>query len=184
MRVLDRREFLAAALSATGALALPHPTWAALTPTPRQTAGPFYPLSLPLDADADPVMVAGRAAPARGTVTHVVGRVLEPGGRAVPGARIEIWQCDALGHYHHPLDGGGADPNFQGYGATVADRDGFYRFRTIRPVAYPGRTPHVHFALAGPGFERFTTQMYVAGEPSTTETLCCRAFAIRRRERG
>ena len=165
MGTLDRRGFLAAALSATGAIALPHPTWAALAPTPRQTPGPFYPLSLPLDADADLVTVRGRPAPAQGTVTHVVGRVLEPGGRAVPGARIEIWQCDALGHYHHPLDGGGADPNFQGYGATVADNDGFYRFRTIRPVAYSGRTPHVHFALAGPGFERFTTQMYVAGEP-------------------
>jgi protocatechuate 3,4-dioxygenase beta subunit len=165
MRTLDRRGFFAAALSATGAVALPHSVWAALAPTPRQTPGPFYPLSLPLDADADLVTVGGRPAPAQGTVTHVVGRVLEPGGRAVPGTRIEIWQCDALGHYHHPLDDGGADPNFQGYGATVADRDGFYRFRTIRPVAYPGRAPHVHFAVAGPGFERFTTQMYVAGEP-------------------
>jgi protocatechuate 3,4-dioxygenase, beta subunit len=165
MRTLDRRGFFAAALSAIGAVALPHAVWATLAPTPRQTPGPFYPLFLPLDADADLVTVGGRPAPAQGIVTHVVGRVLEPGGRAVPGARIEIWQCDALGHYHHPLDGGGADPNFQGYGATVADRDGFYRFRTIRPVAYPGRTPHVHFALAGPGFERFTTQMYVAGEP-------------------
>ncbi len=165
MRTLDRRGFFAAALSATGAVALPHSVWAALAPTPRQTPGPFYPLSLPLDADADLVTVGGRPVPAQGTVTHVVGRVLEPGGRAIPGARIEIWQCDALGHYHHPLDGGGADPNFQGYGVTVADRDGFYRFRTIRPVAYPGRAPHVHFAVAGPGFERFTTQMYVAGEP-------------------
>ena len=163
MRTLDRRGFFAAALSATGAVALPHPVWAALAPTPRQTPGPFYPLSLPLDADADLVTVGGRPAPAQGIVTHVVGRVLEPGGRGFPTRASR--QCDALGHYHHPLDGGGADPNFQGYGATVADRDGFYRFRTIRPVAYPGRTPHVHFALAGPGFERFTTQMYVAGEP-------------------
>jgi protocatechuate 3,4-dioxygenase beta subunit len=162
--MLDRRGFIVTTLAAA-ALALPKPGFAALTSTPRQTSGPFYPLSLPLDADADLVTVAGRAVPAQGTVTHVVGRVLEPGGRAIPGTRIEIWQCDALGHYHHPLDGGGADPNFQGYGATVADRDGFYRFRTIRPVAYPGRTPHVHFALVGPGFARFTTQMYVAGEP-------------------
>jgi protocatechuate 3,4-dioxygenase, beta subunit len=165
MRTSDRRDFLAAAFSTTAALVLPHPARAAAVPTPRQPSGPFYPLSLPLDADADLVTVAGRPAPAQGTVTHVVGRILGPDGRAIPGARIEIWQCDAFGHYHHPLDGGVADPNFQGYGATTADRDGFYRFRTIRPVAYPGRAPHIHFALAGPGFERFTTQMYVAGEP-------------------
>ena len=165
MGTLDRRGFFAAALSATGAVALPHSVWAALAPTPRQTPGPFYPLSLPLDADADLVTVGGRPAPAQGTVTHVVGRVLEPGGRAIPGARIEIWQCDALGHYHHPLDGGGADPNFQGYGAVDTDAEGSYRFRTIRPVPYPGRTPHIHFALSGRGFDRFTTQMYVAGEP-------------------
>jgi protocatechuate 3,4-dioxygenase, beta subunit len=162
--MLDRRGFLATTLAAT-ALALPKPGLAALTLTPQQTAGPFYPLSLPLDADANLVTVAGRPVPAQGTVAHVVGRILDPGGRAISGTRIEIWQCDALGHYHHPRDGGGADPNFQGYGATVADRDGFYRFRTIRPVAYPGRAPHIHFAVAGLGFGQFTTQMYVAGEP-------------------
>jgi protocatechuate 3,4-dioxygenase beta subunit len=162
--MLDRRGFIVTTLAAA-ALALPKRGFAALTPTPKQTAGPFYPLFLPLDSDADLVTIAGRPTPAQGIVTHVVGRVLDPGGGAIPSSRIEIWQCDALGHYHHPRDGGGADPNFQGYGTTAADRDGFYRFRTIRPVAYPGRTPHVHFAVAGPGFERFTTQMYVAGEP-------------------
>lgn len=162
--MLDRRGFLATTIAAA-ALALPKPGLAALAPTPQQTAGPFYPLSLPLDADADLVTVAGRPVPAQGTVTHVVGRILDPGGRALSGTRIEIWQCDSLGHYHHPRDGGGADPNFQGYGATVVDPNGFYRFRTIRPVAYPGRAPHIHFAITGPGFERFTTQMYVLGEP-------------------
>jgi protocatechuate 3,4-dioxygenase, beta subunit len=166
MQALDRRGFLAVALSGTAAaLALPSPSWAAFVATPRQTAGPFYPLSLPWDADADLVVVSGRAERAKGTVTHVLGRVLDVDGRPISGARVEIWQCDALGHYHHPRDGGGADPNFQGYGATIADGDGFYRFRTIRPVAYPGRTPHIHFALSGLGFDRFTTQMYVAGEP-------------------
>jgi protocatechuate 3,4-dioxygenase, beta subunit len=165
MKALDRRGFIAASLSGAAALLLPAPARAALTPTPRQTEGPFYPLSLPLDADADLATVAGRAGPAQGTITHVFGRVLDRGGRSVPGARVEIWQCDALGRYHHPRDGGGADPNFQGYGAVVTDREGLYRFRTIRPVPYPGRTPHIHFALSGRGFDRFTTQMYVAGEP-------------------
>ena len=165
MEAIDRRKFIAAGVSGAASVVLPASAWAALTPTPRQTEGPFYPLTLPLDADADLVTVAGRGAPAKGVLTHVIGRVLDLDGRAVSGARVEIWQCDALGPYHHPRDGGGADANFQGYGATVADREGSYRFRTIRPVAYPGRTPHIHFALSGRGFDRFTTQMYVAGEP-------------------
>jgi protocatechuate 3,4-dioxygenase beta subunit len=57
------------------------------------------------------------------------------------------------------------DDDFQGYGRTITDGAGGYRFRTIRPVPYPGRTPHIHFAVSGPGSARFTTQMYVAGEP-------------------
>ncbi len=143
-----------------------------LTPTPRQTAGPFYPLTLPLDSDNDLVRVAGRGGMAKGVVTHVGGRVLDPAGRPIADARVEIWQCDANGHYHHVRDDGGGidrraplDENFQGYGRTVTDGSGAYRFRTIRPVAYPGRTPHIHFAVSGRGVERFTTQMYVAGEP-------------------
>ena len=56
------------------------------------------------------------------------------------------------------------DDNFQGYGATITDPSGFYQFLTIRPVPYPGRTPHIHFAVSGRSFERFITQMYVAGE--------------------
>jgi len=78
---------------------------------------------------------------------------------------VEIWQCDALGRYHHPQDRGGGDPNFQGFGHTVTDADGGYRFRTIKPVPYPGRAPHIHFAVMGGGLRRLTTQMYVAGHP-------------------
>jgi protocatechuate 3,4-dioxygenase beta subunit len=47
----------------------------------------------------------------------------------------------------------------------VSGPDGSYAFRTIRPVAYPGRTPHVHFAVSAPGRSPLVTQMYVAGEP-------------------
>ena len=105
----------------------------------------------------------------------MLGRVLDPDGRPLSGARVEIWQCDAFGRYHHPLSGGGADPNFQGFGAANADADGAWRFRTIRPVAYPGRAPHIHFAVFPPGGERFTTQMYVAGEPlNESDTLLSR----------
>jgi protocatechuate 3,4-dioxygenase beta subunit len=155
---------------ATGSSLL-RPGAAALVPTPRQTKGPFYPLTLPLDQDNDLVRVAGEARPALGTVTHVAGRVLDRNGRPVPDARVEIWQCDANGRYHHPGDGNPApeDNGFQGYGATSTDASGAYRFRTIKPVPYPGRTAHVHFAVSGPAFDPLVTQMYVAGEPGNAE---------------
>jgi protocatechuate 3,4-dioxygenase beta subunit len=166
----DRRLVLRAlaALSATGLL---WPAGAAralgLLPTPRQSLGPFYPSDIPLDADNDLVRVAGRTGVARGQVTDLVGRVLDEGGGPVSGARVEIWQCDANGRYHHPRDRGEAplDPDFQGYGTLTTGADGAYRFRTIRPVPYPGRAPHIHFAVTAPGARPLITQMYVRGAP-------------------
>lgn len=150
-----------------GAALITMPAWAGrLVPTPRQTAGPFYPLALPLDHDSDLTRVRGRAGTARGRIADVGGRLLDVNGRPLRGVRIEIWQCDANGRYHHPRDTGGPiDPDFQGFGHTVTDADGRYRFRTIRPVPYPGRTPHIHFAVLPAGAPRFTTQLYVHGEP-------------------
>jgi len=167
-RDLTRRHLLRGSLGFAAATALAG--WAparaaSLVLTPRQTEGPFYPVSLPLDADNDLVRVEGRAARAQGTVAHVVGRVRDAAGRPVPGARVEIWQCDARGVYLHPAERRPRDANFQGYGRTLTDAAGAYRFRTIRPVPYPGRTPHVHFKVATPGGATLTTQMYVAGEP-------------------
>jgi protocatechuate 3,4-dioxygenase beta subunit len=151
-----------AAIAATGGLV---PVRAgSLTLTPRQTEGPFYPVTLPLDQDNDLVQVQGRPARALGTVTHVIGRVRDAQGRPLPQARVEIWQCDAKGVYLHPADRGGRDENFQGYGQTLTDAAGAYRFRTIRPVAYPGRTPHIHFKVTPSGRSPLTTQMYVAGD--------------------
>ena len=141
--------------------------WAELLATPPQAQGPFYPLTLPLDRDNDLVTVSGRSGRAQGVVTDVAGRILDPRGRPVGGVKVEIWQVNAFGRYHHPHDGQHKplDPNFQGYGSTVTDEAGGYRFRTIRPVAYPGRAPHIHFALTGQGWGPFYTQMYVAGAP-------------------
>ena len=138
-----------------------------LTATPRQTTGPFFPASLPLDSDNDLVHVRGSASLATGTITHIAGRVSDARGRIVAGAHVEIWQCNAFGRYHHPRDRRDApiDPHFQGYGRSITGNDGLYSFRTIKPVAYPGRTPHIHFAVSADGFERLVTQMYVAGEP-------------------
>ena len=87
--------------------------------------------------------------------------------RPLAGLRVEIWQCDTNGRYRHPRDTGGPDedPNFQGFGHTVTDAEGRYRFRTIRPVPYPGRTPHIHAAVFQEADRPFVTQIYVAGEP-------------------
>lgn len=142
-----------------------------LAVTPRQTTGPFYPVDWPVDgegdADADLVRVTGATAQAQGVVTHLRGRVLDARGEAVPGARVEIWQCDANGLYRHPRDRPGRrDAGFQGRGRTAAGGDGGFAFRTIRPVAYPGRTPHIHVLVAAPGRRDLVTQLYVAGEAS------------------
>ena len=163
-----RRLVLAGSTAVVGGVAVSLARAAALLATPPQTEGPFYPVELPSDRDADLVRVTGADARAMGTVTHVVGRVLDRQARPLPGVLVEIWQCDANGRYRHPLESSGRplDPGFQGYGRALTDAGGGYRFRTIRPVPYPGRTPHIHFKLSGAGGEELlTTQMYVAGEP-------------------
>lgn len=139
----------------------------ALLTTAPQTRGPFYPQELPLETDNDLVRVTGRNGLARGEITNLTGRIMGEDGRAVSGALVEIWQCDANGVYHHPWDPRAAevDENFQGYGRFICGPDGRYRFRTIEPVAYPGRAPHIHFAVTGPGGPPLVTQMYVAGAP-------------------
>ena len=179
MMLSSHRRVLGATGAITALAAMPAGA-ASLLSTPPQTEGPFYPLALPLDADNDLVQIAGRSQPASGSVLHLYGRVIDPDGRPVRGARVEIWQCDAFGVYHHAGDRRGpADPNFQGFGATEAATDGAYRFRTIEPVPYPGRTPHIHFKIKGPGFEPLTTQMYVADEPRNQ-----RDFLYRRLDEG
>ena len=173
-----RRRMLASGLS-TVALSAATPALAALTPTPRQTRGPFYPLKFPLDSDNDLVRVKGRAAQALGRVAHLAGRILDVDGKPVESARVEIWQCDAKGIYHHPGDSGRGQPdgNFQGYGRTNSKGDGGYRFRTIEPVSYPGRTPHIHFAVRAPGFRELVTQMYIAGHPENARDFLYRRVA-------
>jgi protocatechuate 3,4-dioxygenase beta subunit len=162
---LSRRHLVLSATALASLQTLPAGA-AALLPTPRQTTGPFYPLELPLDSDNDLVQIAGHSERAAGTILHLGGRVLDPDGRPVRGARLEIWQCDAFGVYHHPRDPRGpADADFQGFGSTAVADDGAWRFRTIEPVPYPGRTPHIHFRILAPGLEPLVTQMYIEGHP-------------------
>lgn len=165
MNIVRRQMLLGAgALLAAPRLALAQ---APFVVTPGQTEGPFYPVKFPADMDGDLVRVRGQAAHALGKITHVSGRVRDRKGNLVKGATVEIWQCDANGIYDHPGDNGQRkrDTAFQGYGRVQVDGDGRYAFRTIKPVPYPGRTPHIHFKVSAPGVGRLTTQMYVAGEP-------------------
>ncbi|MGU9956399.1 MAG: intradiol ring-cleavage dioxygenase [Arenicellales bacterium WSBS_2016_MAG_OTU3] len=150
-----------AALAAVAA----KPAAAALL-TPRQSLGPFYPESLPNESDADLTRMKGQSGIAAGEVTDLSGVIVDPTGQPIPGVLVEIWQCDAGGNYHHPRDRKTAsyDSSFQGYGRRLTDADGAYAFRTIKPVPYPGRTPHIHFQVSGEDIQTLVTQMYVAGE--------------------
>jgi protocatechuate 3,4-dioxygenase beta subunit len=157
-------------LAGAGASLLPlGPTFAAgLIATPQQTEGPFYPTAFPADMDNDLVQVRGQQARAMGTVLHLQGRVLDLDGKPVDGALVEIWQCDGQGIYDHPRQPGRdrRDSAFQGYGRMLVTADGRYGFRTLKPVAYPGRTPHIHFKVATRAGRVLTSQFYIAGEPA------------------
>jgi protocatechuate 3,4-dioxygenase beta subunit len=100
-----------------------------------------------------------------GRPAWVEGTVTDLGGRALRGAAVEIWQCDHQGRYHHPGDGDRADRAFQGFGRVEADAQGRWRFRTIRPVAYGSRAPHIHVKVKLGARELLTTQLYVEGDP-------------------
>lgn len=181
---LNRRRFLRN-LSGIAAGALAGPALGGTGRlTPRQTAGPFYPRQLPLDDDNDLVHVAGQAQPAQGEFTDLSGRLLDRNGRPFSGTRIEIWQCDANGRYLHPRDRGSEprDPGFQGIGHTLSHEDGGYRFLTLKPVPYPGRTPHIHVAVFPEGRRPFVTQLYVAGEERNAEDFVYRRIPVEQRE--
>lgn len=132
--------------------------------TPSDAEGPFYPVEIPEDSDNDLLRVMDMREVSPGQLAYVTGTVRDRDGQAIDGARVEIWQCDNGGVYHHPEDPGKQDGRFQGFGAMVTDRNGNYHFRTLRPVPYTGRTPHIHYRVSAPGFNRLTTQLYVAEE--------------------
>ena len=138
-----------------------------LTRTPPQTEGPFYPDKLPLDTDNDLLIINDAARSAAGEITWLSGRILNARGEPVRNAVVEIWQVDKNGAYLHTQSSNREkrDANFQGFGRFLTGSTGEYLFRTIKPVPYPGRTPHIHFAVKTRGMDKFTTQCYVQGEP-------------------
>jgi len=165
----SRRRFLNMMGLGVGAAALWRPgVFAqALVETPRQTEGPFYPDRLPLDTDNDLLILNDRITPAVGEVTHLSGRVLDGRGDPLSGVVVEIWQVDNNGAYLHSgtSNRDRRDVNFQGFGRFETGSTGEYRFRTIKPVPYPGRTPHIHVKVKRGDRELLTTQCYVKGHP-------------------
>jgi len=169
---LPRRQFIRHAASAVALWQVPGLFAEQLAVTPRSTEGPFYPDTLPLDTDNDLIVVNDDTTPAVGEVTYLSGRVLDRSGQPVPNAVVEIWQCDAKGVYYHSGSGDalkGRDTHFQCFGRFLTGNSGEYLFRTIKPVPYPGRTPHIHLKVKRGGKELLTTQCYIKGHPQNAQ---------------
>lgn len=176
---LTRRTALRGGLT-FGAMALFAPGVFAeqLARTPRLTEGPFYPDKLPLDTDNDLLVVNDALTPAVGDITHLTGRVLSAAGEPVRGVVVEIWQVDNKGVYLHSADSGRRqrDTNFQGFGRCATSGKGEYYFRTVKPVPYPGRTPHIHVRVKKGNRELLTTQIFVNGHPQNNRDGIFRAI--------
>jgi protocatechuate 3,4-dioxygenase beta subunit len=178
-----RRRLLRSGGAAVAALAWPALALAQRTVAPM-TDGPFYPPRAwreqwpDWDADLSRVQRDGRSLQARGEHLGLVLQLADAKGRRIDGAEVEIWQCDALAVYHHPgvrRVAGQYDEGFQGFGAGRADADGSLRFRTIKPVPYPGRTPHIHIKLRHASFGEVTSQLFIAGDPGNARDFLWRA---------
>ena len=164
-RSMSRRDALGIA-ALLPALTFASPAFAARTPS--ATEGPYYPRPSMrfADTDNDLVKVGGQVRQASGDIIILRGRIFDRRGKPANGARVEIWQTDADGRYLHTSDprNKGFDKSFQGFGRFVTGVDGTYTFRTIKPVPYPGRTPHIHVKVFH-GSRTLTTQFYLADHP-------------------
>jgi protocatechuate 3,4-dioxygenase beta subunit len=167
--LITRRHLVAggAALAGVAAAARAQP----LVATSSQMLGPFYPVVRPADHDADLTRLEGRMGTAMGQPINVIGRIVDLQGNPISNAQIEIWQCNAAGRYDHPGDRANPaalDPSFQGFARLASNRDGEFKFRSVKPKDYDTpvgrRTPHIHFSIDGHA-ERLVTQMYFPNEP-------------------
>jgi protocatechuate 3,4-dioxygenase beta subunit len=158
-------------------------------PMAPMTEGPFYPPERwrgrnPVndsdwDHDLTRVQRGAQVLVARGEHLALHLRVVDSQGRPIDRADVEIWQCDAMAQYRHPgvaAEPGRFDAGFQGFGAARSAADGTVAFRTIRPVAYPGRTPHIHVKLRHATFGERTSQLFVAGDPGNARDFLWRSL--------
>jgi len=141
--------------------------------TLSERTGPVFGQDMVRESDRD--LTAQHAGEPLGERIVISGRLLDEGGKPVRGALIEVWQANAAGRYKHKMDQHHAplDPNFSGFGRTLTDAEGRYKFISIKPGAYPWgnhanawRPAHVHFSIFGAGLlSRLVTQMYFPGDP-------------------
>jgi protocatechuate 3,4-dioxygenase beta subunit len=180
----NRRWFLRSAACGTAFFTTPGLFAEQLIATPKFTEGPFYPDKLPLDTDNDLLIINDGITPALGEITHLTGRVLGPTGQPLRNAFVEIWQVDNQGAYLHSGTNNAdqRDKNFQGYGRFLTDSKGQYYFRTVKPVPYPGRTPHIHVAVSKNGRRILTTQLFVKGHPQNERDGLLRGVDVIARE--
>lgn len=138
-----------------------------LTETARMTEGPFYPDKMPLDTDNDLLIINDALTPAVGEITYLTGSIRDHLGNPMANSFVEIWQVDSTASYLHTRgrSKSGHDANFQGYGRFLTDSMGRYYFRTIKPIRYPGRVPHIHLAVSRNGRRILTTQMLIKDFP-------------------
>jgi protocatechuate 3,4-dioxygenase beta subunit len=178
----SRRSFIRNAACIASLSAMPGYLAADLARTPRTTEGPFYPDKLPLDTDNDLLIITDSIDSAAGTISHVTGRVLGVDGAPLRNCLVEIWQCDNQGAYLHSGTSNAEkrDRHFQGYGRFLTDTEGRYYFRTIKPVPYPGRTPHIHFAVSRGRERLLTTQLFVKDDPGNARDGIYQAMGDRK----
>jgi protocatechuate 3,4-dioxygenase beta subunit len=171
---LSRRHFLKNVALGSAFFTTPGLFAEQLFETPALTEGPFYPDKMPLDTDNDLLIINDSITPAIGEVTNITGRLLAADGSPLKDATIEIWQCDANAVYLHTADSNRKkkkqDQNFQGFGRFTTGSTGEYRFRTIKPVPYPGRpAPHIHIKIKKGDRPLLTTQLFIRGYEGNTK---------------
>jgi protocatechuate 3,4-dioxygenase beta subunit len=174
-----RRVLLAGALAATSlafdeAMAEPLPPTPQChdgdEPTARQTEGPYFKPSSPQRAD---LVEAGN----QGRLVELRGQVLTRSCRPVGQALVDLWHADERGQYDNA--------GFRYRGHLFTDADGRYRFRTILPALYPGRTRHYHVKVQAPQQGVLTTQLYFPNEPANRrDGLFRRELVMRMAEAG
>ena len=177
----QRRRLMQAALKLTAAAAsIALPAWAqpARVKLPEVSEGPFYPSKRwraqlsDWDADLTRVQNGGQTLAAGGEHLGLQLQVVDSAGKAVDRVEFEIWQCDINAVYRHESDSqrdeSRMDRGFQGFGSAFTSAQGTVAFRTIKPVAYPGRTPHIHIKLRHATFGELTSQLFLAGDPGNT----------------
>lgn len=178
--ICSRRDLLIAA----GLVAFPQLAIGELTKTAWQSEGPFYPDRMPEDRDNDLVLNGASTRRAGGQTLSLAGLLTNQQSQPLSGLAVEIWQTDMNGIYLHrrSYNHSMRDRHFQGYGRTITDNMGRFQFRTILPVPYPGRTPHIHMKILDASRGMLTTQLYLKGHPSNERDFLFKALNDLERE--